>query len=83
MSGDDVDDWSVAVWFATASVATSARPVDRRSALSLHLVGPSGSHGRIAELGRVLVAFLRSAGLPLIEAEGGAKFVRRGGARDT
>jgi hypothetical protein len=77
MSGDDVDDWSVAVWFATASVATSARPVDRRSALSLHLVGPSGSHRRIAELGHVLVAFLRSAGLPLVEAEGGAKFVRR------
>jgi hypothetical protein len=73
MSGRDMKDWSVALWF------THDHPTERspwKPGQYVHIVGPSRRREDTEILGLALVDILRSAGVPLARGHQETSFVR-------
>jgi hypothetical protein len=82
MSGRDMGDWQVWVWFDhdDPARAEARRKWHRKPEQDLYGVGPSGRKRRTEALGLSFVSFLRSAGADLVPGPTTTCFVRRAGA---
>ncbi len=77
MSGRDLADWNVAIWFERSATRTPLEPNFPKRDTDLKIVGMSGSRSEIDAFGNDIVQFLRSAGLALEPDAEGRKFVAR------
>ena len=80
MAGKDMNDWRVWLWFDHKDATTSERQRKwgaRKPEQDPHGVGPSRPKDHIEYLARSFLAFLRTAGLDLVQGAGPACFVRR------
>jgi hypothetical protein len=78
MTGRDVDDWSVKVWFDHGDRDRSERrKYARKPDQDIYIVGPSRSKGLTFAFGRELLSFLIHAGAVLEQGDNDHTFVRK------
>lgn len=77
MSGRDMDDWSVAVWYDHGDPALSQKHKSwRKPDQEVHIVGLTGSKSEVAASGHAFLNFLRESGVRLVPGENDCTFVR-------
>jgi hypothetical protein len=70
ISGRDMDDWSVGLWYETGKLRSSPGVDDLRDAKNVFIVGQTGPKTQVESFGRSFVEFLQSAGAPLVKVDG-------------
>lgn len=80
MSGRDLKDWSVGVWYRDLNWPAHKLHIGSRNE-QLLIVGPHGSRAEVTAFGQQLVKFLKSAGVSLTPGRKEGEFItptRRG-----
>ena len=75
IAGRDMDDWHVVLWYHDEGRRTPRVPGGRSE--ELHLIGPTGPFAEIEPFGRLVVEFLREAGVELSPTGKPHEFGRR------
>lgn len=68
MSGRDVNDWSVGLWWRPGREEASHRPSGRFPCLEIVILGPASPRAQAEALGRTVADFLQGIGVPLKES---------------
>jgi hypothetical protein len=78
MAGRDMNDWRVYLWFYHNDPGKAAKKRGPYRDQDIHSIGPSTRKDRAEALGLAFVAFLRDAGVELIEGAIPTCFIRQG-----
>ncbi|MBN2589399.1 MAG: hypothetical protein JXA96_06030 [Sedimentisphaerales bacterium] len=78
MAGRDMNDWNVCLWYNHNDPVKSEKNSKwhRKPDQDVYIVGPSVNKEKVEALGTLLIAFLRDAGISLVQSEESNCFVR-------
>jgi hypothetical protein len=78
MSGRDVGDWSVALWYDHGDPAKSqAQKNQRWPDQEVYILGPTGPKHQVAAFGQAFLDFLRQSRVCLVQGENDCTFIRQ------